>query len=446
MKLSESELKDFFDFLSIKSMGTTSEYAEDMNKTVQWLEKQMVRNGIKDVCKIHTEGYPIVYGKIISKKNSKTILLYGHYDVQPAFIEEGWTQDPFKPVIKDDKIYARGTTDCKGGIFACLTAVKNMVDEKNIPINLKFLFEGEEESGSPSLRKALTDNKDLFQADLIISMDGCGAGSNPVIRSGFKGMCGVEIELTGTECELHSGMAGQMVHNPAMVLCDIVSSMKKDGKITIDGFYDQVVEISEEEKKAFAESTQTDEEYKKSYSADYLFGEAGYTPTERLFARPTLDVNGILSGYVKNGVKNIIPSKAICKIGCRLVNDQDPDYIYKCIEHHVLERIPKGISVKMKPYAGGIRAYVLPMDLPAVKVLKKIDTEIYGTSPKFIRSGGTLPLSRMFYDIFHRYLIGFGPYSFVENVHGPNEYVRIENLERIIKWLPRLILGISEVL
>lgn len=440
LSLSQQELEEFFAFLSIPSVAADS---AQMLNAAKWLAQRLKKAGADPVKLLSTRGYPLVYGELAAADgNAPTVLIYGHYDVQPADTQDGWSTRPFEPVLKDGKIYARGASDCKGGIYAAILAVEQIVKhgDGKPPVHLKFLFEGEEESGSASLRDALLEYRELFGTDLILSIDGCGAGADPVIRSGFKGICGLELELTGAAGDLHSGMAGQMVHNPVQVLCDILSSMKlPDGKIAIAGFYEDVTDITEEEKKVFASAASSDEQYKEAYGVDSLFGEHGYTPTERLFARPTMDINGIWGGFAEKGVKNIIPAKAGCKLSFRLVHNQDPDKVYEQAVSHIRTRLPAGITASITPYAGANKAYVLPLEHPGVQALQTIHRQIYGREPKFIRSGGTLPISTLFLDIFGKHLIGFGPYSFVENVHGPNEYVVVEHLTRIKMWLPTLL-------
>lgn len=442
-ELSKQELDEFFSFLSIPSSAA---YGEQLLKAADWLARRLELAGASDVKLISTKGLPLVYGQLSAgSREAPTILVYGHYDVQPADRKDGWTTEPFQPELRNGSVYARGASDCKGGIYAAILAVEEMRKCGEPPVNLKFLFEGEEETGSASLKDALLENKELFSADLIVSIDGCGAGTSPVIRCGFKGMCGMEIKLSGGLSDLHSGMAGQMVQNPIQVLCDLISSMKSpDGKITIDGFYDDVIPLTDEEKRLFARSASSDEIYKEEYQVDCLYGESGYTPTERLFARPTMDVNGIWGGYAEEGVKNIIPAKAGCKLGFRLVDNQDPVHIYRKAVSHINSRIPEGITAEITPYAGFNKAYVLPLEHPAVKALEKVHLDMYGQEPRFLRSGGTLPICRMFLDIFGKHLIGFGPYSFVENVHGPDEYVKVDNMIRIKTWLPQLLKELKE--
>lgn len=445
-QLTLEEQKEFFEFLSFRS---SSEFPGELEKTAGWLVRRMRAAKMEKVRLIRTEGMPLVYGELPSgKPGVPVILIYGHYDVQPASKEDGWVSEPFSPILLDGKIFARGATDCKGGIYASILAAEELSEERDsLPVSLKYLYEGEEESGSPSLRKALLANRDLFACDLILSVDGCGAGTDPVIRCGFKGMCGVNLELTGGKCDLHSGMAGQMVRNPIHVLSGLISSMTgENGKITIDGFYEDVIPLTEKEKEMFAASGGTNQEYCRNYGVGTLFGEEGYTPTERLFARPAMDVNGIWGGYAGTGGKNIIPNRAGCKMGFRLVQEQEPHKILELVSRHILEYIPEGITAKIIPLPDSSKPYVLPLDHPAVHALEKIDRQIYGKEPKFVRSGGTLPLSGLFLELFGKYLVGFGPYSFVENVHGPNEFVTVENLLRIRKWLPLLVAELGKVL
>jgi acetylornithine deacetylase/succinyl-diaminopimelate desuccinylase-like protein len=433
-------IEEFMEFLSIPSIGTMPEYKKDTLKAAEWLRARMEKAGIKDTAVVPTKGQPTVYGYVPARTpGAKTVLIYGHYDVQPPDPLDLWVSPPFKPEIRDGKIFARGASDNKGGVFAGLAAVEGMIQAGGPPVNIKFLYEGEEESGSPNVESLLKEHKDMFSADLAISVDGGGGDPGvPVVSTGSKGICGIEIEVTGAERDLHSGQAGQIVNNPLNALCAIVASMKyPDGKIAVKGFYDDVVAISPEEKKAFAQVPGMDtESLKKAYGAPDLFGESDYTPVERAFARPTLDLNGMWGGFMGNGLKTVIPSKAYCKITCRLVHNQDPKKIVELLVAHVKANTPKGVTVKATPYGMGVKAYLIPYEHAAVQACIRVKRDAYKREPIIVRSGGTLPISRIFLENTGAYLIAFATQSSDERVHAPNEFFRVDEFELMRTGLP----------
>lgn len=444
-----SYLDEFFEFLSIPSVSTLPEHKQDVMRAANWLKQRMERAGIQDVEIIPTKGHPSVYGKALAKDpDAPTVLIYGHYDVQPPDPLDMWVSPPFKPEIRNGKIFARGAADNKGGVFGSIAAVEGIMKAGSPPVNVKFLFEGEEEMGSPNIESLLSEHKDLFSADLAISVDGGGLEpGSPALSTGSKGICGIEIEVTGAKADLHSGQAGGVVNNPLNALCAIVASMKHpDGTIAVDGFYDDVVPLTSEERAAFKKVPINDESLKKSTGVPDLFGESGYTAVERAFARPTLDVNGMWGGFQGSGLKTVIPSKAFCKITCRLVADQDPVKICRLLVDHVERHTPTGVSAKATPYSMGVKAYLLPLTHPAVEAVIKTQRQIYGKEPVVIRSGGTLPVSRVFLDVLGSYLVFFGAGSADENVHAPNEFFRVEEFERLRTGLPALLREMAKVL
>lgn len=442
-------IEEFLEFLSIPSVSTLPEYKNDIARAADWLKQRMERAGIQDVEIIPTNGHPTVYGMVRAKNpGAPTILLYGHYDVQPPDPLNEWVSPPFKPEVRDGKIFARGAADNKGGVFAAIAAVEGMLQAGESPVNLKFLWEGEEEMGSPNVAGVLEAHRDLFAADLAVSVDGGGfEPGTPAVSTGSRGICGVEIEVTGASSDLHSGQAGGVVNNPLNALAAIVASMKfPDGKIAVEGFYDDVVPLTAEEREAFARVPINDESLKKATGVPDLFGETGYTAVERMFARPTLDVNGMWGGFQGVGVKTVIPAKAFCKITCRLVADQDPARICELIAAHVKKHTPRGVTAKVTPYPMGVKAYSIPLTHPAIGALIRTQKELYGKDPIIIRSGGTLPVSRMFLDILGSYLLFFGTASSDENVHAPNEFFRVEEFERLRVGLPKLLGELARVL
>jgi acetylornithine deacetylase/succinyl-diaminopimelate desuccinylase-like protein len=444
-----SYIGEFLEFLSIPSVSALPEHKPDIERAAQWLKARMQRAGIQDVRVIPTGGHPIVYGWAGAEDpGAPTVMIYGHYDTQPADPLDEWVTEPFKPEIRDGKVFARGAADDKGGVFPAIVAVEKALRGDGLPVNVKFLFEGEEEIGSPNLKAFLVDNKELLQCDLVVSVDG-GMYSReiPSLTTGSRGLCGIQIEVQGPRQDLHSGGAGGAVNNPLIALAQIIASMKdRDGKILVDGFYDDVLELTEAEREAFAKVPFDEDEYKERSGVPELFGEPGFTVAERLWARPTLDVVGMWGGFQGEGIKTIIPARAACKITCRLVPHQEPDKIVELLKKHVKKCAPPGVRVIVTAFPGNSRPYVIPQDHPVIPVMSKVLKGLYGREPVTVRLGGTLPVARTFLDILGIYLVFFATSSPDENVHGPNEFFRLEEFERLVDGLPVLFKELSGVL
>ena len=442
-------IEEFFEFLSIPSVGTMPEHKQDTLRAAEWLRQRMAQAGIQDTKVLATRGQPTVYGKVTAKApGAPTVLVYGHYDVQPPDPLDQWLTPPFKPEIRDGKVFARGAADNKGGVFAAVAAAEGMIRGGGSPVNLKFFFEGEEESGSPNAPGLIAENKDLFASDLAVSVDGGGLDpGTPVACTGSKGICGLEIEVTGPAGDMHSGQGGGVVNNPLNALAAIMASMKHpDGKVAVEGFYDDVIPLTQAEREAFARAPINDEMLKRSTGVPELYGESGYTAVERMMGRPTLDVNGMWGGFQGTGTKTVIPSKAYCKITCRLVADQDPRKIVDLIDEHIKKHTPRGVTVKVTRGGMGVKAYLISLDHPAMSALIKTQKELYGKEPAVMRLGGTLPVSRMFLDTLGCHLIFFGASSADERVHAPNEFFRVEEFERLRTGLPVLLDELAKAL
>lgn len=437
-----SYIDEYLEFLSIPSISALPEHKKDILRAAEWLKARMEKAGISDVQVIPTRGNPVVYGLAKAKdKGAKTVLVYGHYDTQPADPLNEWQSEPFKPEVRDGKVFARGAADDKGGVFPTVVAVEEMLKGDGVPVNLKFMFEGEEEIGSPNLKDLIAQKKDLFAADLAISVDGgMYSRDTPSVTAGCRGLSAIQIDVKGPKQDLHSGGAGGVVNNPCIALAQIVASMKDvDGKILVDGFYDDVAVLTEGEKKAFAAVPFNEEASRRQSGVPDLFGEPGYTVYERLWARPTLDVNGIWGGFQGEGIKTIIPAKASCKITCRLVPDQEPEKVAALLEAHVRKNVPKGVTVSVTSFPGNSRPYVVPSDNPVLPVMAKVLKDLYGRDPVTVRQGGTIPIARAFLDVLGIYMVFFATSSPDENVHGPNEFYRVEEFERLRKGLPVLL-------
>ncbi len=434
-------LGEFFQFLSIPSVSALPEHKADVIKAADWLKNRMGRAGFADVRVIPTGGHPVVYALApASSPGAPTVLLYGHYDVQPADPLDEWLSDPFEPVVRDGKVFARGAADDKGGVFPAILAVEGLLRENNLPVNVKFLIEGEEEIGSPNIGPVLREGKDLFKNDLVVSVDGgMWSVDVPSVTTGSRGLCGIQVDVTGPRQDVHSGGAGGAVNNPLMALAQIVSSMKSwDGKVLVEGFYDDVIPLTRDEREALARTPFDETEYKDRFGVNELFGEPGYTVYERLGARPTLDAVGMYGGFQGEGIKTIIPGRASCKITCRLVPDQEPDKIIDMLKRHIAKHRPRGVTVSVTAFPGSSRPYVIPSGHPVLPVMREALKMIYGKDPVEVRLGGTLPIARAFLDILGSYLVFFATSSPDSNAHGPNECYRLTEFDRLLRGLPVL--------
>ena len=429
----ESEL---FDLLHIPSISAQSSHKGDMVRCAEWLAASLLKAGADKAEVMPTEGNPVVYAEKIVDPKAKTVLVYGHYDVMPVDPVEEWNTDPFEPVIKDGRIWARGANDDKGQSFMHVKAFEAMVNCGELPCNVKFMLEGEEEIGSASLYKWCRDNKKMLKADVILVSDTSLIGwETPSITCGLRGLCYMEVEVTGPNKDLHSGLYGGAVANPANVLTRMVASLiDENGHITIPGFYDSVRELTPAERRAFNKAPFCLREYKKALEIGDVEGEDGYTTIERTGVRPSLDVNGIWGGYIEEGTKTVIPSKASAKISMRLVPDQDYVQIGKLFEKHFKAIAPKSVKVKVRTLHGGA-PYVSPTDLPAYKAAAKALEETFGKKPLPYYSGGSIPIISGFEKILglKSILMGFGLDR--DAIHSPNESYGLDNFYRGIETI-----------
>ncbi len=429
----ESEL---FDLLRIPSISAQSSHKGDMVRCAEWLAASLLKAGADKAEVMPTEGNPVVYAEKIIDPKAKTVLVYGHYDVMPVDPIEEWHTDPFEPVIKDGRIWARGANDDKGQSFMHVKAFEAMVNCGELPCNVKFMLEGEEEIGSASLYKWCRDNKKMLKADVILVSDTSLIGwETPSITCGLRGLCYMEVEVTGPNKDLHSGLYGGAVANPANVLTRLVASLiDENGHITIPNFYDDVRELTPAERRAFNKAPFCLREYKKALEIGDVEGEDGYTTIERTGVRPSLDVNGIWGGYTEEGTKTVIPSKASAKISMRLVPDQDYVKIGKLFEKHFKAIAPKSVKVKVRTLHGGA-PYVSPTDLPAYKAAAKALEETFGKKPLPYYSGGSIPIISGFEKILglKSILMGFGLDR--DAIHSPNESYGLDNFYRGIETI-----------
>lgn len=432
----ERFLTELFDFIRIPSVSAKEENRNDMLSAAEFVRDQLLKAGAQRAEIFPTTGHPIVYGEKIISGDLPTVLVYGHYDVQPVEPLSLWDSPPFEPVIRDGKIWGRGSDDDKGQLFMHLKAFEFLCSDGTLPCNVKFMIEGEEEVGSVSLEKFCTDHKDMLQSDVILISDTTMVSlDTPSITSGLRGLAYMQVEVSGPSRDLHSGLFGGAVVNPCNVLCDMISSLKdKDGHITIPGFYDEVKECSSEERAAMAGRPFNKTDFMKSVGVDAINGEKNYSDLERIGIRPTLDVNGIWGGYTGEGAKTILPSKAYAKISMRLVPYQNAEKVALLFEKHFRAIAPAGVKVKAEYLHGG-EAYVSPLETDEYLAASKAVEKVLGKKPIPVRSGGSVPIVATFERILgvKSILLGFGLEA--DAIHSPNENFPVLNFLKGIETI-----------
>ncbi|RDC66396.1 dipeptidase [Adhaeribacter pallidiroseus] len=430
-------ISELLDLLRIPSVSADPAFSNDVLRAADYLAQKLRDAGADNVEICPTAGYPIIYGEKIIDSASPTVLVYGHYDVQPADPYELWHSPPFEPVIKENKIYARGACDDKGQLYMHIKAFELMMQQNQLPCNLKFMLEGEEEIGSNNLDIFVQQNKARLQADVIVISDtGIIANDVPSITSGLRGMSYVEVEVTGPNRDLHSGLYGGAVANPINVLCQMIASLHDENNhITIPGFYDNVQELTAEERAEMAKAPFNVEDYKSALQLGDVHGEAGYSTMERNSIRPTLDVNGIWGGYTGEGAKTVIASKAFAKISMRLVPNQTSEEITEKFKKHFTAIAPKSVTVQVKPHHGG-EPVVTPTNSIAYQAASRAFEQTFGKKPIPVRSGGSIPIVAMFKSELgiDTVLMGFGLDS--DAIHSPNEHYGIFNFLKGIETIP----------
>jgi acetylornithine deacetylase/succinyl-diaminopimelate desuccinylase-like protein len=422
-------LEELKEFIAIPSVSTSSEHAGDIKRCAQWISDHLTKIGMQNTQIFPTKGHPIVYSDWLNAPGKPTVLIYGHYDVQPVDPVELWTSPPFEATIRGENLYARGASDDKGQIFIHFKSIEAfMKNGGSLPINLKLIIEGEEEIGSDNLEDFVATHKQLLKADLVVISDtSMFAKGVPSVCYALRGLSYMEIEVTGPKGDLHSGSFGGSVHNPIQALSEIISSLHdKNGKITIPGFYDDVRKLSAAEKTAFKKLPWNDKKYAKELGIRELYGEKGFTTLERLWARPTLECNGIWGGFIEKGAKTVLPSKASVKISMRLVPDQKAYTIAKLFEKHIRKIAPKSVQVDVRYLHGG-EAAITPIDSPGVRAAVKALEKGFGKKPLYQREGGSIPIVVQFKQILglDTVLLGFGLPD--ENAHAPNEFIDLNN-------------------
>lgn len=424
--------EELFDFLRIPSISTDSDHKKNIKKAANFLIEKLEALDLDRVELFETDGNPIVYGELIADESKPTVLVYGHYDVQPPDPMDLWDSPPFEPTVRDGDIYARGASDDKGQSFTHLKALEAYQNtDVDFPVNIKFLFEGEEEIGSPSLVPFIKDHKEMLECDMVLISDtAMFAEDTPSITYGLRGLAYMQIEIEGPNRDLHSGVYGGAVDNPANVLCEIIAQLKdEDGVIQIPGFYDEVIELTDEDREAYRKLPFDKEEYKDKLGLKALSGEKGYNTLERASARPTLDVNGLWSGYQDEGAKTVLPAKAGAKVSMRLVPNQDHKKIARLFKDYVESLAPETVDIEVKEHHGGHPA-ITDLSFYGLQAAADAFEEVYDKKPFFTREGGSIPIVADFQKVLgaQSILMGFGLNS--DAIHSPNEKFALKDFYR----------------
>ncbi|WP_248925797.1 dipeptidase [Paenibacillus hamazuiensis] len=428
----DEQIEQLKQFLRIPSVSVGSEHQEHIGHAVDWLIASLRQAGMDNAQALPTGGNPVVYADWLHAPGQPTVLIYGHYDVQPSDPDDAWDTPAFEPDVRDGKIYARGATDDKGQLFIHIKALEALLAvHGKLPVNVKLCIEGEEEIASRHLHAFLEREAERLQADAVVISDGpMHDRARPSVLYGLRGLCGFSVELKGPKHDLHSGLYGGGVQNPIHALVELLASMKdSDGRITIDGFYDKVNPLSPEDKTRFDELRHDEEQVRKDLGVEELFGEKGYSFLERTTARPTLEINSISGGYQGEGIKPIVPTSAAAKISCRLVDGQDPDEILALIQKHIDERKPPGVTVQVTPGVKG-KPFLVSPDDPYIRASARAYAEGFGAEPVYVRGGGSIPIVEAFYRLLGApvVMMNFGLPD--ENLHAPNEHFHLDNFDK----------------
>ncbi|MCS7009984.1 MAG: dipeptidase [Anaerolineales bacterium] len=442
----EKFLTSLKEFLQIPSVSNDPLHSSDIRQAANWMAAQLHSLRMQRVQIYPTMRHPIVYGEYLGVPGAPTVLLYGHYDVQPAEPLDQWKTSPFDPTIRGENLYARGVSDMKGQILALLKAVEALSKNGGIPVNLKWLIEGEEEIGSMNLGAFIANHKDLLACDFAFNPDAGMLGEDkPTITYALRGLAYLELRVYGPPTELHSGVFGGVVHNPAIVLAELIAGMHdSQGRVTLPGFYDKVRELTPEERAELARIPSDEKYYLEKTGVPALYGEQGFTPNELTGARPTLDVNGMISGFTGSGTKTIIPAWAMAKISCRLVPDQRPHDVYEQMKRYLEEKAPKTVRWELVEMHGG-NPSISERNHPAVQAFAQALETVWGVRPYFKREGGSIPVVSLVQDLLgvESVIGGFGLPD--DNFHGPNEKLHLPTWYKGIEALVHFFLNLTEL-
>lgn len=434
---SEVFLKSLQGLVKIPSISTSSDHSKAIKETAEWLAERLRRLGFKNVALYPTNGHPVVFGEyLVDKPGRKTVLIYGHYDVQPAEPLDLWKTPPFEPTVVGENLFARGASDMKGQIMASMNAVESILSAGEPPVNLKFMIEGEEEIGSPNLAPFLKEKAKILAADVVLNPDsGMLAADFPTLTYALRGLAYFELRVYGPEHDLHSGLFGGVVHNPAQALAELIAGMHDaNGRVTLPGYYDSVRDMAPEERADIARLPMGEIFYKAQTGAKELWGEQGYSPAERVGGRPTLEVNGMLSGFTGQGSKTVIPAWAMAKISMRLVPDQNPEEVYNQLIKYLEMKAPSTVRWEVIRMSGGPASFTNP-NHPASQAMSRAMETVWGMRPVFKREGGSIPIVAEMQETLgiESVLTGFGLPE--DNVHAPNEKLHLPTWYRGIDAL-----------
>lgn len=427
----DASLGDLLTFGAIPSVSTDPERRGDVRRAAEWLAARLRTAGLPTVELLETPGHPVVYAEWLEAPDAPTVLVYGHYDVQPPDPLDRWQSPPFTPTVREGRVYGRGVSDDKGPLLIPVQVAEAFFQTQGqLPLNVKFLFEGEEEVGSPNLAPFVREHAERLRADVVLSADGgMWRADVPTLTVSSRGLAGLELTLRGPGKDLHSGRHGGAVQNPLHALASLVAGLHDErGRVTVAGFYDDVQELSDDERANLCALPFDEEGYRAEVGAPELFGEVGYSTLERLWTRPTLEVNGMWGGYTGEGSKTVLPSEAHAKITCRLVANQDPERVGQAVLRHLETHLPPGVTLDVCPSDHGARAYRIPADHPALRAARRVLTQVYGGPPLEVGMGGSIPICEVFQrelgleTVFFSFAVGD------EDIHAPNEFFRIPRL------------------
>jgi acetylornithine deacetylase/succinyl-diaminopimelate desuccinylase-like protein len=435
-------IAELLDFLKIPSISSLPEHAADVYSAARWVADRLHSAGIENIEIIPTRRQPVVFGDWLHAPDQPTVMLYGHFDVQPVDPLDHWTRPPFEPEIRGNRIYARGASDDKGNMLVPIIALETLLKtQKKLPVNVKCFFEGQEEIGSPDLPELIKQQRDRLACDMVISADGGQWGiDQPAIVVSRRGICALQIDVESANQDLHSGTYGGAFMNPIQALIHLLATLHTpEGAVAVDGFYDTVRILSATERAQVTAVAFDAAKYMSDIGIAALFGEPGYSTRERTWVRPTLEFNGIWGGFQGENIKTVIPSQAHAKISCRLVPDQDPQSIIDRVRAHLLQHSPAGVRLKINPIMGHAFPSLTPADHPGNRIAGEVLNELYGKEPYIIRMGGTIPVSGLFEKHLNAHMISFGFGLEDENIHAPDEFFRISSFERGQKAYCRLL-------
>ena len=440
-------LDELLDFVRIPSISALPQNAPDVQRAAEWAAERMRIAGIEAVRVMPTGGHPVAYGEWLHAPGKPTIMIYGHFDTQPVDPLTLWDHPPFEPFVEGERMYARGASDDKGNMFATILAAEALLKtEGTLPLNVKFFFEGQEEIGSPQLPDFVTKHHDLFACDVVYSSDGGQwSETEPQLSMGLRGLCALQIDLFGPKRDLHSGQYGGAVQNPIHALVRLLDSMHSpEGNILVEGFCDAVVPLTDEQRAELAAAPFDEKAYREDLGVEGLFGEPGYSPRERTWARPTLEVNGIWGGFQGKGTKTVLPCEAHAKITCRLVPDQDPSEIVNLIAAHVGKNTPVGVKATVLNLGAGSKPYLIPADHPGNRAAAEVLTALYGKTPYHVRMGGSIAACGLFLDALNAYTVIYAFGLKDERVHAPNEFFRLSSFRKAQKAYGMLLEHLGE--